>query len=145
VDATTHCRIDSPQAVAALFVHEDLLVHTLAFELELQQWRRTELLAGREDPGRPRYEDVFGVSDNRASHPYHLCSSKLFYLCGRYLLPPSTGGTTRSRHSEPNQMKFTHPQIVLESTRTLHIHFLKSILCCLSLSRFSTISHISFP
>ena len=145
VDATTHCRIDSAQAVATLFLHEDLLARTLAFELELQQWRRTELLAGRKDPGRPRYEDVFGVSDNCASHPYHLCLSKLFCLCCRHSSPQCTGGITRNRHSELNQTKFILPRIVLESFRHPHIHFLKSVLCCLSLSRSSIISHVSFP
>ena len=41
-----------------LFLHEDILARTLAYEQDLRQWRISELEAGRSDPGRPKYEEV---------------------------------------------------------------------------------------
>jgi hypothetical protein len=55
--------MDSSPPIATLFLHEDLLARTLAFELDLQQWRLADVGAGRGDPGRPAYRDVFPVSD----------------------------------------------------------------------------------
>ena len=63
VNVDIHSYMDCGIAGATIFLHEDLLVRTLVFELELQQWRRSELEAGREDPGRPEYIQVFGVSN----------------------------------------------------------------------------------
>jgi hypothetical protein len=55
--------MDSSPPDATLFLHEDLLARTLAFERDLQHWRLAEIEAGRGDPGRPPYGDVFLVSD----------------------------------------------------------------------------------
>src|SRR5271170_6022042 len=63
VTATVHCWMDGNIAYATIFLHEDLLARTLAFELDLQQWRRSEFQAGRGDPGRLPYNEVFGVSN----------------------------------------------------------------------------------
>ena len=41
-----------------LFLHEDIMARTLAYEQDLRQWRISELEAGRSDPGRPKYEEV---------------------------------------------------------------------------------------
>lgn len=41
-----------------LFLHEDTLARTLAYEQDLRQWREVELAAGRSDPGRPEYEEA---------------------------------------------------------------------------------------
>ena len=43
-----------------LFLHEDTLARTLAYEQDLQRWRIAELEAGRGDPGRPSYDEVSG-------------------------------------------------------------------------------------
>jgi hypothetical protein len=43
---------------STLFLHEDIVVRTLAYERDLKQWRLDELEAGRGDPGRPSYEQV---------------------------------------------------------------------------------------
>jgi len=43
-----------------LFLHEDVVVRTLAYERELQEWRIREIKAGRTDPGRPTYSQVSG-------------------------------------------------------------------------------------
>ena len=45
---------------ATLFLHEDTLARTLAYEQDLHQWRIAELEAGRGDPGRPTYEEASG-------------------------------------------------------------------------------------
>jgi hypothetical protein len=45
---------------ATLFLHEDILARTLAYEQDLCQWRIAELEAGRSDPGRPAYEEASG-------------------------------------------------------------------------------------
>jgi hypothetical protein len=55
--------MDSSPPIATLFLHEDLVARTLAFELDLKQWRLAEIEAGRGDPGRPNYLDAFSVSD----------------------------------------------------------------------------------
>jgi hypothetical protein len=55
--------MDSSPPIATLFLHEDLVAQTLAFELDLKQWRLAEIEAGRGDPGRPNYLDAFSVGD----------------------------------------------------------------------------------
>lgn len=60
---THHSETDSTPPIATLFLHEDLVARTLAFELDLKQWRLAEIEAGRGDPGRPNYLDAFSVSD----------------------------------------------------------------------------------
>jgi hypothetical protein len=62
VCANHHGLIDRKPPSATLFLHEDEVACTLAFELDLQRWRLAEVCAGRGDPGRPRYENVFPVS-----------------------------------------------------------------------------------
>lgn len=52
-----HIARDNPPLIT-LFPHEDVLARTLAYEQDLFQWRIAELKAGREDPGRPLYEEV---------------------------------------------------------------------------------------
>ncbi len=59
---THHFEMDSSPPIATLFLHEDLVARTLAFELDLKQWRLAEIEAGRGDPGRPNYLDS-SVSD----------------------------------------------------------------------------------
>jgi len=44
--------------MSTIFLHEDILARTLAYEQDLQAWRCAELNAGRPDPGRPTYNDV---------------------------------------------------------------------------------------
>jgi hypothetical protein len=56
--------------LSTLFLHEDILARVLSYELELRDWRVAETLAGRGDPGRPSYEEVF-LSISSAS-----CSNK---------------------------------------------------------------------
>jgi len=62
VSPTHHFEMDSSPPIATLFLHEDLVARTLAFELDLKQWRLAEIEAGRGDPGRPNYLDS-SVSD----------------------------------------------------------------------------------
>ena len=45
---------------STLFLHEDVLARTLAYEQDLQAWRISELEAGRVDPGRPTYDEASG-------------------------------------------------------------------------------------
>lgn len=47
-------------AWSTLFLHEDILARTLAYEQDLKQWRIAELEAGRGDPGRPAYQEAIG-------------------------------------------------------------------------------------
>lgn len=58
-----HIEMDRSPPIATLFLHEDLVARTLAFELDVKQWRLAEIEAGRGDPGRPNYLDAFTVSD----------------------------------------------------------------------------------
>lgn len=58
VDITHHRHMDACPPQVTLFLHEDILVHTLAYEQDLHQWRVAELQAGRGDPGRPPYKEV---------------------------------------------------------------------------------------
>jgi hypothetical protein len=81
VSPDQHGETDSHPAFSALFLHEDLVARTLAFEMELQlqRWRCAEVDAGRGDPGRPVYEDVFQVSDHCM---IHLAHADFRYLLG---------------------------------------------------------------
>jgi hypothetical protein len=67
-----HAEMNSHPSFATLFLHEDLLARTLAFEMELQRWRCAEIDAGRGDPARPPYEDVFQVGDHCMIHSAHV-------------------------------------------------------------------------
>ena len=67
-----HASMDTHPAYGTLFLHEDLLARTLAFEIELRRWRCAEIEAGRDDPGRPAYENVFQVSDYCMIHSAHV-------------------------------------------------------------------------
>jgi len=53
-----HAMMDRIPPLSTLFLHEDVLARTLAYERDLQQWRISELKAGRADPGRPTYDEV---------------------------------------------------------------------------------------
>jgi len=55
-----HIAMDEQPTGLMLFLHEDTLVRTLAYEQDLQRWRIAELEAGQGDPGRPSYEEAFG-------------------------------------------------------------------------------------
>jgi hypothetical protein len=61
---------------STLFLHEDVLARTLAYERGLQKWRMAELDAGMPDPGRPAYDEVCGDSNlsNVMSHHCSRCS-----------------------------------------------------------------------
>jgi hypothetical protein len=50
--------MDQRQALSTLFLHEDIVARTLAYEVDLQKWRIAELEAGRCDPGRPTYHEA---------------------------------------------------------------------------------------
>ena len=63
VTPTHHKEIDGRPPIATVFLHEDLVARTLAFELDLKGWRLAEIEAGRGNPGRPDYLDAFSVSD----------------------------------------------------------------------------------
>ena len=52
--------MDEKPSGLTLFLHEDTLARTLAYEQDLQRWRIAELEAGRGDPGRPSYGEVSG-------------------------------------------------------------------------------------
>ena len=55
---TQHDLMDQRPPQLTLFLHEDVVALTLAYEQELQEWRIAELMAGRTDPGRPPYREV---------------------------------------------------------------------------------------
>ncbi|KAM6492020.1 hypothetical protein JOM56_011744, partial [Amanita muscaria] len=69
-----HNAVDEQPPRAALFLHEDILARTLAYEQDLHQWRIAELEAGRGDPGRPTYEEAFGGTQS-TRHRYHAADS----------------------------------------------------------------------
>jgi hypothetical protein len=52
--------MDQVPTKATLFLYEDIIARTLAYERDLQKWRIGELEAGRPDPGRPEYVEVSG-------------------------------------------------------------------------------------
>ncbi|KAF8334436.1 hypothetical protein F5887DRAFT_1139377 [Amanita rubescens] len=76
--ADHHSALDEWPPLATLFLHEDILARTLAYEQDLHQWRITELEAGRGDPGRPTYEEailqVFGGTQS-TQHRFHAANS----------------------------------------------------------------------
>jgi hypothetical protein len=76
LDVSIHHLIDQSPIRATLFLHEDLLARTLAFELDLQHWRLAEIAAGRGDPVRPQYEEVFEVFGT-TKHRWHSLKSVL--------------------------------------------------------------------
>jgi hypothetical protein len=57
-----HGGMDATPALYTLFLHGDLIARTLAYEQDLKAYRLNEIEAGRGDPGRPAYDEVFGVS-----------------------------------------------------------------------------------
>ncbi|KIL64492.1 hypothetical protein M378DRAFT_163271 [Amanita muscaria Koide BX008] len=65
-----HMLMDGRPTRATLFLHEDLLARTLDYEQDLCDWRLSELSAGRSDPGRLEYEEVFGGIPI-TQHRYH--------------------------------------------------------------------------
>ncbi|KIJ99675.1 hypothetical protein K443DRAFT_162441 [Laccaria amethystina LaAM-08-1] len=52
--------MDSPRTFRTLFLHEDIIAKTLAYERHLKMYRLNEIEAGRVDPGRPTHDEVFG-------------------------------------------------------------------------------------
>lgn len=52
--------MDFPRTLWTLFLHEDIIAKTLAYERDLKTYRLNEIKAGRADPGRPTYDEVFG-------------------------------------------------------------------------------------
>lgn len=64
---------------ATLFLHEDILARTLAYEQDQRQWRISELESGRDDPGRPTYEEV-------SSCPCSISAMPSSYQYFRYLM-----------------------------------------------------------
>ncbi|KAF8333696.1 hypothetical protein F5887DRAFT_1259663 [Amanita rubescens] len=78
-----HKAVDEWPPRATLFLHEDVLARTLAYEQDLHQWRIAELEAGRSDPGRPTYEEAssrlhsFGAFGGTQStlHRYHVADN----------------------------------------------------------------------
>ncbi|KAM6499398.1 hypothetical protein JOM56_004906 [Amanita muscaria] len=79
VPPDNHIAVDERPPRATLFLHEDILARTLAYEQDLHQWRITELEAGRGDPGRPTYEEAsvlqaFGGTQC-TQHRFHAANS----------------------------------------------------------------------
>lgn len=74
---TQHDLVNQQPPQLTLFLHEDVVARTLAYEQDLQQWRMAELRAGRTDPGRPKYREVFGSPDNATQHRLHASASLL--------------------------------------------------------------------
>ncbi|KAI0275731.1 hypothetical protein BC826DRAFT_1114315 [Russula brevipes] len=70
--------MDNNPPIATLFLHEDLVARTLAFELDLKQWRLAEIEAGRGDPGRPNYLDAFSLPFTE--HRWHSRGSAIVNL-----------------------------------------------------------------
>lgn len=50
--------MDRTIPTCTLFLHEDIMMRTLAYEEDLRKWRIAELEAGRPDLGRPLYDEV---------------------------------------------------------------------------------------
>lgn len=69
-----HRDMDARPPRGTLFLHEDLVARTLAYERDLHDWRVAELDAGRGDPGRPQYEHVFG-DGLITEHRWHAATS----------------------------------------------------------------------
>ena len=62
VRSDIHNAMDTMPALYTLFLHEDLIARTLAYERGLKAYRLNEIEAGRGDSGRPTYNEVLGVS-----------------------------------------------------------------------------------
>jgi len=60
--------MDEHPPSSTLFLHEDILAWTLAYEQDMQQWWIAELEAGRGDPSRPTYEEVSGCVNSLLSY-----------------------------------------------------------------------------
>ena len=54
--------LEGMDATPTLFLHEDLIARILPYERDLKVYRLNEIEPGRGDPGRPAYNEVFGVS-----------------------------------------------------------------------------------
>jgi hypothetical protein len=61
VDPTLNKQMDTALPRVALVPHEDVLTRTLAYERDVQAWRRKEVFEGRGDPGRPEYFEGYPV------------------------------------------------------------------------------------
>ncbi|KAJ3850426.1 hypothetical protein EV368DRAFT_45306 [Lentinula lateritia] len=61
-------RFDSNPCTMTLFLHEDILVRTLAYELDVVEWRLKEVEEGRGDPGRPQYSHGYPVLTEHRLH-----------------------------------------------------------------------------
>ena len=64
MDVHHHLLMDGNPPNPTLFLHEDTLARTLAYEQDLHAWRCAELSEGRPDPGRPAYGDVSSCRDS---------------------------------------------------------------------------------
>ncbi|KAH9992222.1 hypothetical protein BJV74DRAFT_771744 [Russula compacta] len=123
--------------IATLFLHEDLVARTLAFELDLKQWRLAEIEAGRGDPGRPDYLDALSVSDilqhrwhSRGSAFVNLDEEKVYYArdCPG-VHPPSNNAlpAIRTLLSIPFSLLHTLPRLSAIVPRSQYQHELMAM------------------
>ncbi|KAJ7125099.1 hypothetical protein C8R44DRAFT_782319 [Mycena epipterygia] len=68
LSATYHGMADRGTPRLTLFPHEDVVAKTLQYELDVREWRLTEVIAGRGDPGRPPYSPGYPVRYIPAPH-----------------------------------------------------------------------------
>ncbi|KAI0288056.1 hypothetical protein BC826DRAFT_971785 [Russula brevipes] len=131
LNPTHHCEMDNNPPIATLFLHEDLVARTLAFELDLKQWRLAEIEAGRGDPGRPNYLDAFSLPftehrwHSRGSAVVNCDEEKIYYArdCpGVY--PPSDNAfpTVRTLLSIPFSLLHTVPRLSAIVPRSQYQH-----------------------
>ena len=62
VRSDIHDGMDAKPTLYTLFLHEDLIAQSLMYERDLKAYRLNDIEAGQGDPGRPAYDEVFGVS-----------------------------------------------------------------------------------
>lgn len=126
---------------AALFLHEDILARTLAYEQDQRQWRISELESGRDDPGRPTYEEVSSclcsISAMPSSYQYFRYLMVL-HLPNIACMPQTALRVSYGMRVAKSDHCISIMIVPALITQPVRIHSLSSILFYLYCSLFST-------
>ncbi|KAI0297762.1 hypothetical protein BC826DRAFT_154195 [Russula brevipes] len=123
--------MDSSSPIATLFLHENLVAQTLAFELDVKQWRLAEIEAGRGDPGRPNYVDAFSMPftehrwHSRGSPFVNIDNARVYYPRDCPGVRPPSGNafpTIRTLLSIPFSLLHTLPRLASIVPRSQYQH-----------------------
>jgi len=107
------------------------VAQTLAFELDVKQWRLAEIEAGRGDPGRPNYVDAFSMPftehrwHSRGSPFINVDNERAYYARDCPGVRPPSGNacpTIRTLLSIPFSLLHTLPRLVAIVPRSQYQH-----------------------